>query len=104
MRKSQAQNYNSKEEKKLKDSANLLNSDLFEKPIDIYTESGRLHPPFEIINKQLEVSLYRITNKNNKVGIGFFCAIPFPTFHDWLPVLIINNYVLEKNEISPGKK
>jgi surface protein len=104
LRKSQTQNYGSKEEKDLKDSTNLINSDLFEKPINIYTEPGKPHPPFEIINKQLEVSLCRITNKNNKVGIGFFCAIPFPTFHDKLPVLITNNYVLEKDEISPGKK
>ena len=104
LRKSQTQNYASREKKELKDSANLINGDLFEKPIDIYTEPGRPHPPFEIINKQLEVSLCRITNKKNKVGIGFFCAIPFPTFHDCLPVLITNNYVLEKDEISTGKK
>ena len=104
LRSSQAPNYDSKEEKDLKDASNLINSDLFEKPINIYTEPGKPHPPFEIINKQLEVSLCRITNKNNKVGIGFFCLIPFPTFDYCLPVLITNNYVLEKDEISLGKK
>jgi hypothetical protein len=35
LRKSQTQNYGSKEEKDLKDSTNLINSDLFEKPINI---------------------------------------------------------------------
>ena len=81
-----------------------INYDLFGKQINIYEDPGKPHPPFETINKQLEVSLCRITNKNNKVGIGFLCIIPFPTFHYSLPVLITNNNVLEKNEISPGKK
>ena len=85
LRSSQAPNYDSKEEKDLKDASNLINSDLFEKPINIYTEPGKPHPPFERINKQLEVSLCRITNKNNTVGIGFFCLIPFPTFDYCLP-------------------
>ena len=61
---------------------------------------GEPHPPFEIINKQLSVSLCRIINKDNKEGIAFFCLIPFPTIDHLLPVLILNNNVLSLDDIS----
>ena len=84
IRRSQTLTKSQKEEKELKEAMDSLHNDIFEKPINIYTEPGKPHPPFEIINKQLEVSLCRIKNKNNKEGIGFFCAIPFPTLQNCL--------------------
>ena len=101
-RSSQAPNYDPKEGKDLKDASNII--DLFEKPIDIYDEPGKPYPTFVSIYSQLADSLCRITNKNNKVGIGFFCLIPFPAYDYCRSVLITNNYVLEKDEILPGKK
>jgi hypothetical protein len=97
IRRSQTLTKSQKENKDLKDAMDSLHNDIFEKSINIYTEPGKPHPPFEIINKQLEVSLCRIINKNNNEGIGFFCLIPFPTFDYLLPVLITNN--LESDEI-----
>ena len=102
LRRSQTLTKYQQEEKDVK-NYQIENKDLFEKKIDNYTEPGKPHPPFEIINKQLEVSLCRIKNKNNKEGIGFFCNIPFPTSQTMLPVLITNNHILEENEISIGK-
>ena len=101
LRRSQTLTKSQKENKDLKDAMDSLHNDIFEKSINIYTEPGKPHPPFEIINKQLEVSLCRIINKNNNEGIGFFCLIPFPTIDYLLPVLITNN--LESDEISLGK-
>ena len=101
LRRSQTLTKSQKENKDLKDAMDSLHNDIFEKSINIYTEPGKPHPPFEIINKQLEVSLCRIINKNNNEGIGFFCLIPFPTINYLLPVLITNN--LESDEISLGK-
>ena len=103
LRRSQTLTKSQKAEKDLKDALDSLHNDMFEKPINIYTEPGKPHPPFEIINKQLVVSMVRITNKNNKEGIGFFCLIPFPTIDYLLPVLITNNYILEPDEIEIGK-
>ena len=96
LRRSQTMINNQKVENDIKNSNNSVNREIFQLPIDIYTEPGKPHPPFEIINKQLEVSLCRIKNKNNKEGIGFFCAIPFPTLKCSLPVLITNSYILEE--------
>ena len=103
LRRSQTMINNQEVENDIKDSQISVNKEIFQLPINYYTEPGRPHPPFEIINKQLEVSLCRIKNKNNKEGIGFFCAIPFPTLQNCLPVLITNSYILEENEISIGK-
>ena len=101
IRRSQTLTKSQKEKNDIKDAMNSLHNDIFEKPINIYTEPGNPHPPFEIINKQLEISLCRIINKNNKEGIGFFCLIPFPTIDYPLPVLITNN--LDSDEISIGQ-
>ena len=101
IRRSQTLTKSQKEEKELKEAMDSLHNDIFEKPINIYTEPGKPHPPFEIINKQLVVSLCRIINKNNNEAIGFFCLIPFPSVNFLLPVLIANN--LDIDEITIGK-
>ncbi len=101
LRKSQTLTKSQKENKDIKDAMESLHNDIFEKSINIYSEPGKPHPPFEIINKQLEISLCRIINKNNKEGIGFFCLIPFPTLDYLLAVLITN--ILESDEILIGK-
>jgi surface protein len=93
----------SKEEIEINQNQNSLDENMFAKKIDIYTMPGEPHPPFEIINKKLSISLCRIISKDNSVGIAFFCLIPFPTVDYPLPVLIINSNVLSLDEISIGK-
>ena len=80
IRRSQTLTKSQKEEKELKEAMDSLHNDIFEKPINIYTEPGKPHPPFEIINKQLVVSLCRIINKNNKEAIGFFLSYSISFF------------------------
>ena len=43
-------------------------------------------------------------NYNNKSGIGFFCLIPFPDKNNLLPIMILDNLLLEKNDIIQGSK
>ena len=92
-----------KEDKEINPEQNALDENMFAKKIDMYTMPGEPHPPFEIINKQLSVSLCRIINKDGKEGIAFFCLIPFPTIDYLMPILIINNNVLSLDDICVGK-
>ena len=41
---------------------------------------------------------------DNKNGIGFFCLIPFPDKKNLLPIMILNDLIIEKNDIIQGKK
>ena len=55
---------------------------------------------FPIIIEQ-EKNICKIeSNKSEKIGTGFLCYIPFPDKYNLLPVLITNNHVLEKEDIS----
>ena len=57
--------------------------------------------PNEIIH--LENCICKIKTKNlNGYGLGFFCKIPFPNESHLLPVLITNDHILEKDDISIG--
>ena len=55
------------------------------------------------IIEQTEKSICKIKCKNEGNGTGFFCVIPFPDKFNLLPVLITNNHVLLKEDISKGK-
>ena len=48
--------------------------------------------------------LCKIELNQNGIGIGFFCAIPFPDKYQRLPVMITNNHILEDINISKNKK
>jgi hypothetical protein len=53
----------------------------------------------------MEKSICKINvDKENKVGTGFFCGLPFPDRFNLLPVLITCNHVLGKNSIAQGSK
>ena len=57
--------------------------------------------PNEIIH--LENCICKIKTKNlNGYGLGFLCKIPFPGKSHLLPVLITNDHILEKDDISIG--
>ena len=45
---------------------------------------------------EIENCICKIYLKNGEIGTGFFCKIPFN--NNLLPVLIINNHVLNKND------
>ena len=54
----------------------------------------------EIIQKQTKTDICKIKCNDGRYGTGFFCLIPFPDKFNLLPVLITNNQILPKNEIS----
>ena len=54
-----------------------------------------------IIYKQMGKCICKINN-NKSFGTGFFCNIPFPNYLNFLPVLITNNHILQKKDISPN--
>ena len=56
------------------------------------------------IIEQTEKTICKIKCKDDGNGTGFFCVIPFPDKFNLLPVLITNNHVLEREDISKGKK
>ena len=69
---------------------------------EIFTDLYNKISPNEIIH--LENCLCKIKTKNlNEYGLGFFCKIPFPNESHLLPVLITNDHILEKDDISIGK-
>ena len=47
---------------------------------------------------QMENCICRIYLKDNEIGTGFFCKIPFN--HNLIPVLITNNHILNENNIK----
>lgn len=55
------------------------------------------------ISEQMKNSLCKIKCSNGGYGIGFFCKIPISDKLNFLPVLITNNHILNKNDISNGK-
>ena len=55
------------------------------------------------IIEQTEKSICKIKCSKEGSGTGFFCVIPFPDKFNLLPVLITNNHVLQKKDISKGK-
>ena len=100
----QTQRNNMKEVNEIED---LIDKDISNKPADSYLGQKQSTSEFNIdyeFSIKLNDSLCKITNKYNKIGIGFFCLIPFPTYKSMFPVLITNSYVLENDEISLGKK
>ena len=58
--------------------------------------------PFEDskkIKNQMENCICKVNQKNGKIGIGFLCKIPFPnTRNNLLPVLMVNNNILNEND------
>ena len=56
----------------------------------------------EIIIQKMESSICKITCPKGGFGTGFFCKIPFPDQFNLLPLLIINNHVLDKSSINIG--
>ena len=57
-------------------------------------------PVQHFIYKQKEKCVCKIKS-NNSFGTGFFCNIPFQNNSKILPVLITNNHILGKNDITP---
>ena len=55
----------------------------------------------EKIIDQINNSICRIYNNNNRKGTGFFVNIPYKT--KLLPVLITNNYIINKDDILNNK-
>ena len=51
----------------------------------------------------LKNNLCQVNCDNGKNGNGFFCNIHFPNISNLLPVLIIDNYILDKNDTLIGK-
>ena len=58
----------------------------------------------EYISNQAKKSICKIKSENNTDGVGFLCIIPFPKRFNLFTVLITNNNILNKNDISNGKK
>ena len=54
--------------------------------------------------EQMERSICKIKCNDKGNGTGFFCNIPFPDKINLLPVLITNNHVIEKKDLTEGKK
>ena len=50
---------------------------------------------------QMENCICKINLKNDEIGTGFFCKIPF--HNNLLPVLITNNHILNNNDIDNNK-
>ena len=57
----------------------------------------------EKINKQIEIYVCKIYG-NKKVGTGFLCKIPYPDQFSFLPVLITNKNIINKDELLNEKK
>ena len=55
------------------------------------------------IMEQMEKSICRIKIKNNK-SIGFFCKIPFLEENNFLPALITNNNIINKDILNSNTK
>ena len=76
-----------------------------------YIPEGYMPGGLESLNSnQLEKIMFQMKNcickieNGKRKGTGFFCKIPFPDTLNLLPVLITCNHVLDKNNISQGKK
>ena len=55
----------------------------------------------------METCFCKIHTKDQVIGTGFFCKIPFPQENNkgnLLPVLITNNHILGKQELSRKKE
>jgi len=61
-------------------------------------------PQMKRVTFQMENCICKIKLDNGKVGIGFFCLIPFPNQLNPLPVLITCNHVLNEQDIIEGAK
>ena len=80
--------------------------------VSTYKKEAQLPGGLESLSAyQLEKVLFQMKNcickikvDIGKIGTGFFCKIPFPDTLNPLPVLITCNHVLDKNNISQGKK
>jgi V8-like Glu-specific endopeptidase len=57
----------------------------------------------KIINSQLELSVCKIYINENESGTGFLCKIPFPDEFKYLPTLITNNHVINKEYFQKNK-
>lgn len=58
----------------------------------------------EFFYNQIEKCLCKIKSNNLGYGTGFLCRIFFPNKVNYLPVLIANNNIIEKDDIEIGKK
>ena len=58
----------------------------------------------EYIINQGKKSIFKIKSNRDSNGIGFLCTIPFPKRFNLFTVFITNNHILNKNDISFGKK
>ena len=76
----------------------------------IINEKDLKNQPSVITTDKLETILYQANNcicnikcTSEGHGTGFFCKIPLPNSFNYLPVLITNNHILDKNDIQLGK-
>ena len=63
--------------------------------------------PYESTKKileSMEKCVCKISYKNNNIGTGFFCRIPFPGNKNSLPVLITNNHIINDNLFNQGNE
>ena len=54
----------------------------------------------EYVNEKTKKCLCTINDNNRGIGKGFFCKIPFPIEQNLLPVLIINNTIINEKDIK----
>ena len=57
----------------------------------------------EVILDLAKKSIGKIKSNEQDIATCFFCAIPFPDKYNRLPVLVTNNHVLKKEDITEGK-
>ena len=57
----------------------------------------------EVILDLAKKSIGKIKSNEQDIATCFFCAIPFPDKYNRLPVLVTNNHVLKKDDITEGK-
>ena len=57
----------------------------------------------EVILDLSKKSIGKIKSNEQDIATCFFCAIPFPDKYNRLPVLVTNNHVLKKEDITEGK-
>ena len=75
---------------------------------DYIKEKGQKIEPIQIggmqkIIEQMNTSLCLIECSDKTNGTGFFCLIPFPDKTKQIPVLMTNNHILSKDDITEDK-
>ena len=58
----------------------------------------------EYISKQSELYICKIYGNGGKIGTGFLCKIPYPNEIKYLPVLMTNEHIINKDELLENKE